>query len=58
MKMEWLARLLGSNWRAPGLNEPGRSRGIGRYCGGRDLEACRRTFGEAALERICATCPD
>lgn len=56
--MEWLARLLGSNWRAPGLNEPGRSRGIGRYCGGRDLEACRRTFGEAALERICATCPD
>ncbi|GAB63106.1 hypothetical protein KSU1_C1510 [Candidatus Jettenia caeni] len=30
----------------------------GEYCKGVDLEACRRYFGEAILERVCATCPN
>lgn len=30
--------------------------GIGEYCQGRDLEQCRKNFGDN-LERICSTCP-
>jgi len=30
--------------------------GLGDYCNGREVEKCRKTFGDQ-LERVCATCP-
>ena len=58
MKMEFLARLLGSKWKAPYLNERLDSQGkIGGYCGGKDVEECRKIFGDRLAE-ICATCPE
>lgn len=56
--MEWLARLLGSRWRAPALGEEEARGRVGGYCGGRDVDECRRAFGEQNLPAICATCPD
>ena len=53
--MEFLARLLGSKWRAPRL-EAGEGE-IGGYCRGVSLQECRRVFGEK-LPEICATCPE
>lgn len=34
-----------------------RNQGRGEYCGGRDIEECAKVYG-AALDRVCATCPD
>ena len=31
--------------------------GLGDYCNGKEVETCRKTFGEQ-LERVCATCPN
>jgi len=57
-KMEFLARLLGAKWKAPYLNEhPGNNGAIGGYCGGKDIDECRKTFGEQ-LTAICASCPE
>lgn len=53
--MEFLAKLLGSKWRAPGLG--GADQKIGEACEGKDLEKCRAAFGDR-LAQICATCPD
>lgn len=36
---------------------PCRDQQIGQYCDGKDIEECRRMFGEA-LPRVCSTCPD
>lgn len=30
---------------------------IGEYCGGKDVEQCRKMFGEQ-LEKVCSTCPE
>jgi len=30
---------------------------IGGYCRGKDLEECRKMFGEG-LARVCSSCPD
>jgi len=42
---------------APQPGQIRRDQPLGGYCGGADLEECRRMFG-ANLARICATCPD
>lgn len=41
----------------PARKDPKRRQKVGEYCGGRDLEECRRMFGKV-LEEVCATCPD
>jgi hypothetical protein len=30
---------------------------LGEYCQGKEIETCRKTFGEM-LERVCSTCPN
>lgn len=57
MKMEFLARLLGSKWRAPRLAADRGPQTVGGYCKGISLEECRKVFGEK-LPEICATCPE
>ena len=37
--------------------ERGREQAVGEYCKGRDIEECRRVFGDG-LPRVCATCPE
>ena len=57
MKMQWLAGLLGSKWKAPRVGGSETKGQIGGYCHGKSLEECRRTFGDR-LAKICSTCPD
>jgi hypothetical protein len=54
-KMEFLARLLGSRWRAPRIREG--TGEVGGYCRKISLKECRKVFGEK-LPEICATCPE
>ncbi|MGD9505355.1 MAG: hypothetical protein AB7W37_10605 [Syntrophobacteraceae bacterium] len=66
-KMEFLARLLGSRWRAPYLEERGGWGGagagegakgrIGAYCAGASVEECSRLFG-GRIGEICSSCPE
>ena len=55
--MEFLAKLLGSDWTAPAIGSTDSSGTLGGYCRGRDLEECRQVFGNKVNE-ICATCPN
>jgi len=48
-QMEFLARLLGSEWRAPELDEGG-------GCDDAQKAVCREEFGEF-LEDACSKCP-
>jgi hypothetical protein len=55
--MEFLAKLLGSKWRAPKVTADSRQQTTGEYCKGQSLLECQRVFGEK-LPEICATCPE
>jgi hypothetical protein len=59
--MEFLSNILGSNFKAPNLLEEmedkPKEQGIGEHCGGRDLEECKRLFGNR-LDKACKTCPN
>jgi hypothetical protein len=57
--MEFLARLLGSDFKAPRISDRGDGRlgEIGDYCSGKDIDECRKLFGDR-LKDICANCPD
>lgn len=34
-----------------------KEQGIGEYCKGKNIEKCKKNFGDA-LKQACATCPD
>lgn len=45
------------NNRKSGTGSGRKHQATGEYCNGKEVETCRKTFGEQ-LERVCATCPD
>lgn len=55
--MTALCRGFGVTMQHPGAAQAAGKQPLGGYCGGRDIEQCRRMFGEN-LERVCATCPN
>lgn len=34
-----------------------KEQGIGEYCQGKNIEECKKNFGDALIQ-ACATCPD
>lgn len=57
-KMEFLARLLGVEWKAPTLEPEEKPNGaVGGYCRGKSLDECKRIFGNK-IEEVCSTCPE
>lgn len=41
-----------------GSGSQNRNQPIGEYCKGRDIEECKKYFGDGLLKRVCETCPN
>jgi len=55
--MRFTAMIHGVKFKAPSLAAGKSGKRVGSYCGGKDLEKCRKAFGDQ-LPRICGTCPN
>jgi len=56
MFREAVLGLLGVD-KAKGVQPAKKAQALGEYCAGKDLKACRDSFGDA-LHIVCSTCPD